>query len=123
MWKTQSPWPSLRGFLYDWYLHPTGGFYGVREATKGVHAQLDFRTRRIIVVNRALAQRVQGVVAAESFFLNGSRVGAARIIPVDAPSNSVLELEQAPRHSDLTILRLNLTHYSGYISVCTILQP
>jgi hypothetical protein len=24
MWKTQSPWPSLRGFLYDAYLEPTG---------------------------------------------------------------------------------------------------
>ena len=30
MWKTQSPWPSLRGFLYDWYLESTGALYGVR---------------------------------------------------------------------------------------------
>merc|ERR1719487_3041493 len=53
MWKSQSPWPSLRGFLYDWYLHPTGGFYGVRAAVgTGVpHGQLDLKTRRIYVVN------------------------------------------------------------------------
>lgn len=31
-WKSQSPWPSLRGGLYDWYLGMTGGYYGVRAA-------------------------------------------------------------------------------------------
>ena len=32
MWKSQSPWPSLRGALYDSYLETSGGFWGVRRA-------------------------------------------------------------------------------------------
>ena len=32
MWKSQSPWPSLRGALYDYYLAATGGYFGVRAA-------------------------------------------------------------------------------------------
>jgi hypothetical protein len=32
LWKSQSPWPSLRGFLYDWYLESTGALRGVRAA-------------------------------------------------------------------------------------------
>lgn len=108
MWKTQSPWPSLRGFLYDWYLHPTGGFYGVREATKRGHAQLDFLTRRIHVVNRALGQHIEGTLRTESFFLNGSRAGPSTLIPVNVSFNSVAEVGQEPRHSELTILRFSL---------------
>lgn len=33
MWKSQSPWPSLRGNLYDSYLANNGGYYGVKQAT------------------------------------------------------------------------------------------
>ena len=34
LWKTQSPWPSLRGFLYDWYLQSTGSLNGVRSVLR-----------------------------------------------------------------------------------------
>jgi hypothetical protein len=33
VWKSQSPWPSLRGQLYDSSLEQTGGFWGVARAT------------------------------------------------------------------------------------------
>jgi len=32
LWKAQTPWPALRGFLYDHDLFSTGGFYGVMSA-------------------------------------------------------------------------------------------
>jgi len=32
MWKSQSPWPGLRGCMYDSYLATTGGFWGVKHA-------------------------------------------------------------------------------------------
>ena len=42
MWKSSSPWPALRGALYDYYLRQTGGFYGIRKALSDpVHVQLD----------------------------------------------------------------------------------
>jgi mannosylglycoprotein endo-beta-mannosidase len=34
MWKSQSPWPALRGALYDYFLDYTGGFYGVKAALR-----------------------------------------------------------------------------------------
>lgn len=33
LWKSQSPWPALRGGLYDYYLDQTGGHWGTRVAT------------------------------------------------------------------------------------------
>ena len=32
-WKSQSPWPALRGAFYDSYLDTTGGFWGVHNPT------------------------------------------------------------------------------------------
>ena len=60
-WKSQSPWPALRGGLYDYYLGLTGGFYGVRSALLGsggsalggkqrVHAQLNLADHKLTVV-------------------------------------------------------------------------
>jgi hypothetical protein len=64
VWKSQGPWPALRGGLYDWYLAPTGGFYGARAALMGgmgsaiasntasrrVHAQLDLKRHTLTIV-------------------------------------------------------------------------
>ena len=30
LWKSQSPWPALRGFIYDWWLEAVGMGDGVR---------------------------------------------------------------------------------------------
>jgi hypothetical protein len=53
MWKTQSPWPSLRGFLYDWYLESTGTLRGVRAALgTAVSIVFDPQQWRLRIVNR-----------------------------------------------------------------------
>jgi hypothetical protein len=56
MWKTQSPWPALRGFLYDWWLGGTGSLDGVRGGTGGryrsLKVQLNLATMQVEIVNR-----------------------------------------------------------------------
>ena len=51
MWKTQSPWPALRGFLYDHYLEPTGGHRGAAAANRPRAVQADMASREILLVN------------------------------------------------------------------------
>ena len=57
-WKTQSPWPSFRGHMYDNYLETNGGFWGVVQATEGgrnpLHVSLGNWTEdlQVVVVNR-----------------------------------------------------------------------
>lgn len=41
IWKTQNPWPGLRGQLYDHFLDQTAGFYGCRCAAEPIHVQLN----------------------------------------------------------------------------------
>ena len=55
-WKSQTPWPSLRGGFYDWYLQTTGGYWGVRRAcAEPVHVQMNQSSRELAVVSRAEA--------------------------------------------------------------------
>eukprot|EP01052_Picozoa_sp_SAG31_P036163 SAG31_NODE_4473_length_3203_cov_2.743557_1_plen_330_part_00 len=51
MWKSQSPWPALRGALYDSYLATTGGFWGTQAALQPIHLQLNLHTMALTVVN------------------------------------------------------------------------
>jgi len=55
LWKSQSPWPALRGFLYDWYLESTGTLRGVRAAlSQSVSVALDASTWRLRLINRGI---------------------------------------------------------------------
>src|SRR5687767_8554912 len=50
-WMLNSAWPDLFWQLYDWYLVPTGAFYGARNANRPVNIAYDYADRRIVVVN------------------------------------------------------------------------
>ena len=55
LWKTQSPWPALRGFLYDWYLESTGTLRGTRAALQSpISVVLDQSSWRLCLVNRRI---------------------------------------------------------------------
>eukprot|EP00421_Protoceratium_reticulatum_P046334 CAMPEP_0168452212 /NCGR_PEP_ID=MMETSP0228-20121227/49035_1 /TAXON_ID=133427 /ORGANISM="Protoceratium reticulatum, Strain CCCM 535 (=CCMP 1889)" /LENGTH=900 /DNA_ID=CAMNT_0008466853 /DNA_START=164 /DNA_END=2866 /DNA_ORIENTATION=- len=41
LWKAQTPWPSLRGFVYDWYLEANAAHAGMRMALQHLdHVQV-----------------------------------------------------------------------------------
>ena len=83
-WKSQSPWPALRGAFYDSYLAQTGGFYGVRTAcSEPVHVQLNQATRTVAVVSRLGLVLKDTKVSAAWFRLDtGQQVGTTRARPV-----------------------------------------
>ncbi len=61
LWKSNSPWPAFRGALYDSYLAPNGGLWGVRAATRGVgglHIQLNQAAATVTVLNKGLLPSV-----------------------------------------------------------------
>lgn len=60
IWKTQNPWPGLRGQLYDCQLDQTAGFFGVKSACEPVHVQLDLHSRDVQV--RITAITLMGTV-------------------------------------------------------------
>ena len=85
LWKSQSPWPAMRGFLYDWWLETVGTFEGVRKGTGGgnvVHAQLDLAGRTVEIVNRGVAGIEKSDVVVDFFDLRGRSVMRTQTITV-----------------------------------------
>ncbi|MGB9863448.1 MAG: glycoside hydrolase family 2 protein [Candidatus Saccharicenans sp.] len=50
-WMYNSAWPKLWWQLYDYFLMPTGAFYGVKKACQPVHLIYDYATREVVASN------------------------------------------------------------------------
>ncbi len=50
-WMSQPAWPSLICQFYDYYLNPTGAYFGARNANEPLHILLDASSGRIKVAN------------------------------------------------------------------------
>lgn len=84
MWKSQSPWPVLRGALYDYYQDQTGGYFGVQAALSpynpnksvlyGLHVQLNPKTLAISIINKLSECYDDVTIVAEVFQLDGTQL-------------------------------------------------
>jgi hypothetical protein len=57
VWKSQNPWPALKGQFYDWFLDQNAGFYGFRHGAMAVHLVLNPADSAIYVVNTTPKER------------------------------------------------------------------
>ncbi len=55
-WMLNSAWPSMYWQLYDWYLVPTAGYYGVKNACAPVQLIYNYGTREVWCVNDAVPE-------------------------------------------------------------------
>ncbi len=51
LWKVNASWPSMQWELFDWYLHPNSGYYGMKEALKPIHVQYSIDDSGVQVVS------------------------------------------------------------------------
>jgi exo-1,4-beta-D-glucosaminidase len=63
-WMYNSAWPKLWWQLYDYYLNPTGAFYGARKACEPLHLIYNYGTHEVVAVNNTLdpAEKLKAVV-------------------------------------------------------------
>src|SRR5690606_24345986 len=118
VWKSQNPWPSLRGQLYDWYLEPTGGLFGAQRACEPVHIQLSFgdpsnhHTLSVLVTNNT-PEAFNNVVATATMYALDSTATLAGKVRKPLPESSVskmFSLEHLPRAASIVyFLDLRLT--------------
>src|ERR1700761_8584510 len=54
-WMLNNAWPSLIWHLYDYYMVPGGGYYGVKKANEPLHIQYAYDQQSVVVVNSTLA--------------------------------------------------------------------
>eukprot|EP00038_Savillea_parva_P009082 m.181113 g.181113 ORF g.181113 m.181113 type:complete len:1092 (+) comp15169_c0_seq1:273-3548(+) len=94
-WKSQSPWPALRGAFYDLYLDTTGGYWGVRSACRdALHLQLHQINRSLAVVSRRF-EHVNNLMVRMAWYdlATGTSVGRpSERGPLTAHANSVTQV-------------------------------
>ena len=71
IWKTQNPWTSLRGQMYDYYLDPNACLYGLRKGSEPLHIMMNPLDSMVTVVNNGLSDRNNLMVQAKVYDMDG----------------------------------------------------
>ena len=53
-WQLNSAWPEFYWQLYDWYLMPTGAYFGTKKACQPINVIYNYHDRNVYVANDAL---------------------------------------------------------------------
>lgn len=109
-WMYNSAWPKLWWQLYDYYLMPTGAFYGARKANKPVHLIYDYETGEVIASNLS-ALKAEKLTALVRVFDFGLKEKFRQEFPLllEADSKTALvRLPELPELSDIYFLDLRI---------------
>ncbi len=110
-WMLNSSWPKMYWQLYDWYLMPTGAFYGTMHANKSVHIVYRYGFEDIFVVNENLTP-LSNLKAKIKVINSKSQVIMDKEILIKSlPANSkkrILKKIKKPKRTKLFFLQLKL---------------
>ena len=95
IWKTQNPWPGLRGQMYDWYLDVNASLYGTAKGCEPLHPFYNIVTRKAELLNTSLIPHKGLTVKAEIFSRNGKLLWD-KSEKTGAEANNVKELFDIP---------------------------
>ncbi len=73
IWKTQNPWTALRGQMYDWYLDPNAGLYGLNNGSDPLHIMFNPVNQMIMVVNNTFEFYRDAMVVAYTYDHTGKK--------------------------------------------------
>jgi mannosylglycoprotein endo-beta-mannosidase len=57
VWKSQNPWPALKGQFYDWFLDQNAGYYGFKHGAAPLHLQFNPADSAIYAINATPKER------------------------------------------------------------------
>jgi exo-1,4-beta-D-glucosaminidase len=94
-WMLNSPWPEFYWQLYDYYLMPTGAYYGTKKAGQPLNVVYDYFNRTLHVSNDTRAA-IKGYQAEVKLLDQNSKVVFEQEQTVDLAENTVQKWEQLP---------------------------
>ena len=71
IWKTQNPWTSMRGQMYDYYLDPNACLYGLRKGSEPLHIMYNPTSGMVIGVNNSFEPIRSAMLKIETIDMNG----------------------------------------------------
>jgi hypothetical protein len=117
LWKVNAAWPSMMWQLFDWYLRPNAGYYGMKEACKPLHVQHSIDDNGIQVVSTLPDAKPKLQVQAEILSPAG-KAEFTKSFPVDAAADAttvVGTLADQLNDDQLHFLALTLTDANGQV--------
>jgi exo-1,4-beta-D-glucosaminidase len=100
-WMHNAAWPKLYWQFYDYFLMPTGAFYGARKANQPLTLLYHYGNKNIYLVNQSLTGQ-SGLQAVISVYDAGSKRLFYKTITVDATANTSKDILTLPQLDDLS---------------------
>lgn len=100
IWKTQNPWTSLRGQMYDWYLDVNASLYGTKKGCEPLHPFYNPVTKKAELLNATLSDRKDLSVHAGIYTLDGQCCWEKELF-TDISANTVKSLFDVPVPEDV----------------------
>jgi exo-1,4-beta-D-glucosaminidase len=94
-WMLNGAWPKLYWQLYDYYLMPTGAFYGARKSSQPHNVVYDYATRAITLVNDTLAP-VRNASLQVTLLDAASKPVLSKRLPASVAANAAARLFDLP---------------------------
>lgn len=108
IWMSHSCWPSMAWCTYDYYLEPTGAYFGAKKACEPLHVQFNEATRGVEVVNIAAGRHDGLELTVEVLDIHGKTIGRQQAKVSVGDDQTVRVLDVPEPDADVYYLRLRL---------------
>jgi mannosylglycoprotein endo-beta-mannosidase len=88
IWKTQNPWTSLRGQMYDYYLDPNACLYGLRSGSEPLHVMYNPVDSMVTLVNNGFETKRDMMLVVDAYDMAGKKTPVTQVIVEINPSSS-----------------------------------
>lgn len=88
IWKTQNPWTSLRGQMYDYYLDPNACLYGLRSGSEPLHVMYNPVDSMVTLVNNGFETKRDMMLVVDAYDMAGKKTPITQVIVEINPSSS-----------------------------------
>ena len=88
IWKTQNPWTSMRGQMYDYYLDPNACLFGLRSGSEMLHSMYNPVDGMVMLVNNGFTAKQNLMLVVKSYDMNGKETLLNQIFCYIDPSTT-----------------------------------
>ncbi len=117
-WMLNNAWPSLIWHLYDYYLVPSGAFFGSKKACEQLHVQYSYDDNSVAIVNGYSKGFSRLKVKATVYDIDAKQK-ASQNVTVDVPADSSIRAFQLPKPENISptyFLKLELRDSGKLVS-------
>ena len=88
IWKTQNPWTSLRGQMYDYYLDPNACLYGLHSGSEPLHVMYNPADTAVAIVNNTFKHQYDLMLVINAIDMKGNVKNLTQVFVEIGPSTT-----------------------------------